>query len=158
MKMRMGHTLIELAAVLVLLSTLTGIVGALLRRSLVGYAQTVDRALELRLTDAWMERLRSEINEASEAQVDTEGSVLVLKVVDGETIQYGHDESGTVRQRTVNDRTLALERIHWPAPSFVKKDSDTCSIIDVDIASGLFLRARVGVSRPNAIEPMESLK
>ena len=158
MKMRMGHTLIELAAVLVLLSTLTGIVGALLRRSLVGYSQTVDRAFDLRLTDVWMERLRSEINEASEANVDADGSALALKVADRETIQYGHDESGTTRQRTVNDRKLAMERIHWPAPRFVKKDSDTCSIIDVDIAPGLSLRARVGISRPNATEPMELQK
>lgn len=158
MKIRMGHTLIELAAVLVLLSTLTGIVGALLRRSLVGYSQTVDRAFEMRLTDAWMERLRSEINEASDANIDADGSVLVLKVADRETLQYGHDESGTTRQRTVDDRTLAIERIHWPTPRFAKKDSDTCSIIDVDIAPGLSLRARAGISRPNASEPMESLK
>lgn len=155
MKMRMGHTLIEMAAVLILLSTLTGIVGALLRRSLVGYSQTVDRSFEMRLTDVWMERLRAEINEASNANVDADGSVLVLKVSDRETIQYGHDESGTTRQRTVDDRTLAMERIHWPAPRFAKKDSDTGSIIDVDIASGLSLRARVGISRPNAAEPME---
>lgn len=158
MKMRQGHTLIELAAVLVLLSTLTGIVGALLRRSLVGYSQTVDRSFEMRLTDVWMERLRAEINEASNANVDADGSVLVLKVSDRETIQYGHDESGTTRQRTVDDRTLAMERIHWPAPRFAKKDSDTASIIDVDIASGLSLRARVGISRPNAAEPMELQK
>ena len=158
MKMRMGHTLIELAAVLVLLSTLTGIVGALLRRSLVGYSQTVDRAFDLRLTDVWTERLRAEINEASEANVDADGSVLVLKVADRETIQYGQDESGTTRQRTVNDRKMAMERIHWPAPRFAKKDSDTCSMIDVDIAPGLSLRARVGISRPNATEPMELQK
>jgi hypothetical protein len=158
MKMRMGHTLIEMAAVLVLLSTLTGIVGALLRRSVVGYSQTVDGAFEMRLTDVWMERLRLEINEASEVNVDADGSVLALKVADRETIQYGHDESGTTRQRTVNDRTLAMERIQWTAPRFVKKDSDTCSIIDVDVAQGLSLRARVGISRPNATEPMELQK
>ena len=158
MKMRMGHTLIEMAAVLVLLSTLTGIVGALLRRSLVGYSQTVDRAFEMRLTDVWMERLRSEINEAGEANVDADGSVLVLKVADRETIQYCHDEIGTNRQRTVNDRTLAMERIHWPAPRFAKKETNKCSMIDVDIAPGMSLRARVGVSRPNAPEPMELQK
>jgi len=153
MKKRIGHTIIEMAAVLVLLSTLTGIVGALLRRSLVGYSQAVDRAFDVRATDFWMERLRSEINEASEATVDADGSSLVLRVADRETMHYGHDERGTTRQRIVNDRTLPLERIHWPPPRFEKKHSDTCSMIDVIIASNMSVRARVGVSRPNATVP-----
>ena len=160
MKKRLGHTLIEMAAVLVLLSTLSGIVGALLRRSLVGYSQAVDRAFDVRATDFWLERMRNEINEASEATVDADGTSLVLKVANHETIHYGRDESGTTRQRTVNDRTLALERIHWPTTRFEKRNSDACPMIDVVIAPDMSMRARLGVSRPNAtgqIGSMESI-
>ena len=82
-----GYTLIEMIAVLILVSTLIPIIGSLLRRSLSAYSQTLDRAFQVQARDRWAERLRREIHQAVDANISDDQLSLTLTMSSQESIQ-----------------------------------------------------------------------
>lgn len=151
-----GYTLIEMVAVLILISTLIPIVGSLLRRSLTAYSQTLDRAFHVQASDRWTERLRHEIHQASNAIISDDQLSLTLKMSSQESILYFQNGTATARQRRLAERTLVIERSPWPSPlRFKKTDSPVCPLIEVAVGPGVDIQARVGIEIDASVDKME---
>ena len=110
---RSGYTLVEMLAVLMLVSSLITMVGVLLRRSLVGYSQTIDRAFQIQATDRWTERLRNEVHHARDAVVSDDHLSLTLRIDKLESINYTYDGNAIIRQRIVDGRLNSVEQSPW---------------------------------------------
>ncbi len=148
-----GYTLIEMVAVLILVSALIPIIGSLLRRSLTAYSQTIDRAFQVQACDRWTERLRQDIHQAVDAIISDDQLSLILKMSAQENVRYYQDGASTARQRHIGDRALAIERAPWPAPlRFKKTDSTVCPLIDVEIETGVDIQARLGIEIDASVE------
>ena len=151
-----GYTLIEMVAVLILISTLIPIVGSLLRRSLTAYSQTLDRAFQVQASDRWTERLRHEIHQANNAIISDDQLSLTLRMSDQESILYFQNGTATARQRRIAERTLVTERSPWPSPLRYKKtDSPVCPLIEVAGGPGVDIQARVGIDIDASVDKME---
>ena len=148
-----GYTLIEMVAVLILITALIPIIGSLLRRSLSAYSQTIDRAFQVQACDRWTERLRQDIHQAVDANISDDQLSLTLKMSAQETVLYFQAGAATARQRHIGDRPLAIERSPWPAPlRFKKTESPVCPLIDVAIESGVDIQARLGIEIDASVE------
>jgi len=151
-----GYTLIEMVAVLILVSALIPIIGSLLRRSLSAYSQTLDRAFQVQACDRWTERLRQDIHQAVVANISEDQLSMTLTMSAQENVRYFQDGAATARQRHVEGRALAIERSPWPAPlRFKKTESPVCSLIDVAIESGVDIQARLGIEIDAPVEEVE---
>lgn len=141
-----GYTLLEMIGVLILISALIPIIGSLLRRSLSAYSQTIDRAFQVQACDRWTERLRQDIHQAVDANISDDQLSMTLKLSTRENVRYYRDGTATARQRQVEDRALAIERSPWSSElRFKKTDSSVCSLIEVAIAPGVDIQARLGI-------------
>ena len=150
-----GYTLVEMLAVLALLSCILSIVGALLRRSLESYSQTMQRVTQLQTNDRWMARLRTEIHQSTEANISEDQESLNLILSSNESIRYFRDASSTMRQRTVAGRGLATEPYPSKTPlQFRRKEAATAPLIEVEADDGFKIRARIGVE-PERLEVSE---
>lgn len=151
-----GYTLIEMVAVLILISALVPIVGSLLRRSLFAYSQTLDRAFHVQASDRWTERLRHEIHQASNTIISDDQLSLTLKMSAQESILYFQNGTATARQRRLAERTLVIERSPWPSPlRFKKTDSPVCPLIEVAVEPGVDIQARLGIEIDASADEME---
>ncbi len=141
-----GYTLVEMVAVLMLVLPLISLVGILLRRSVVQYSNTIDRAFEMRAVEQWTERIRGEIHEANDAIVSNDGSSLTLTFSNQENTRYFQDGLRTVRQRSLDGRLLAIERSPWSsALHFMKTESSMTHMIVVETVNGPNIRVRLGI-------------
>ena len=151
-----GYTLIEMIAVLILVSALIPIIGSLLRRSLSAYSQTIDRAFQVQASDRWTERLRQDIHQAVDANISEDQLSMTLKMSAQENVRYYQDGAATARQRHAGGRALAIERSPWPAPlRFKKTESPVCPFIDVAIEPGVDIQARLGIEIDVSVEEVE---
>ncbi len=151
-----GYTLIEMVAVLIVISAIVPIVGSLLRRSLTAYSQTLDRAFQVQASDRWTERLRHEIHQASHTIISDDQQSLTLKMSAQESILYFQDGITTARQRRLAERTLVIERSPWPSPlRFKQLDSPVCPLIEVSVEPGIVIHARLGIENDASVEEME---
>ena len=151
-----GYTLIEMIAVLILVSALIPIIGSLLRRSLSAYSQTIDRAFQVQASDRWTERLRQDIHQAVVANISEDQLSMTLKMSAQENVRYYQDGAATARQRHIGDRALAIERSPWPSPlRFKKTDSPVCPLIEVAIEPGVEIQARMGIEIDTSAEGIE---
>ena len=151
-----GYTLIEMVAVLILVSALIPIIGSLLRRSLSAYSQTIDRAFQVQASDRWTERLRQDIHQAVVANISEDQLSMTLKMSAQENVRYYQDGAATARQRHVGGRALAIERSPWIEPlRFKKTESPVCSLIEVAIEPGVDIQARLGIEIDASLEEVE---
>ncbi len=151
-----GYTLIEMIAVLILVSALIPIVGSLLRRSLSAYSQTLDRAFQVQASDRWTERLRHEIHQATNAIISDDQLSLTLRMSAQESILYFQNGTATARQRRIAERILVLERSPWPAPlRFKQLDSPVCPLIEVSVEPSIVIQARMGIEIDASVEKLE---
>ncbi len=151
-----GYTLIEMIAVLILISALIPIVGSLLRRSLFAYSQTLDRAFQVQASDRWTERLRHEIHQATNAIISDDQLSLTLRMSAQESIKYFQNGTATARQRRIAERSFVIERSPWPAPlRFGKTESSLCPLIVVAIEPGVDIQARMGIEIDASVETLE---
>ena len=148
-KRRDGYTLIEMLAVLMLVSTLITMVGVLLRRSLVGYSQTIDRAFQIQASERWTERIRNEIHQAEDAVVSDDHLSITLRISETESTMYTNDGDATIRQRIANGRVQSVELSPWRSSlrfaKFDRAESFSCAMIEVTLAPGLCIQARLGI-------------
>ncbi len=147
-----GYTLIEMAAVLVMVLPIITLVSAMLRQSLLQYARTIDQTFEIHAVNQWTQRIREEIHEANEAVVSEDGSSLTLLSTGQESTRYFRQGSKTFRQPSIDGRLLAVEQSPWSFPlHFEQKQSSSLTMIEIDTGSERKILCRLR-SHPIATE------
>jgi hypothetical protein len=106
---RSGFTLAEMVGVLMLMTTIIGMVATLTGRALTKYAHTMDRAMAIRMDSYWMERFRRDVHLATDSTIDPSGQSLVLISNPNESIEYTSTDTQLIRRRTIYGRMLSEE-------------------------------------------------
>jgi type II secretory pathway pseudopilin PulG len=153
---KLGHTLIEMVAVLILMSGLITIVSTLMRRSVDGYSRTMDRVFAEQASQRWTERLRNEIHQAAKADVSQDQESLTLKFANQESIHYVKSGSTTARYRTLGERRLPLEKSAWATlAKFRISKAENGNVITASLVPGFQIQARLGVDQAVASHGVE---
>ena len=145
---RKGLSLVEMVAAMILVSALSSMLVVLTRRAVQSYSHTIDRLFTEQASQRWMEQLRIDIHQSREATLGENGTSLLLKLSDQESIEYAKATDRTIRLRTIDGRILSTERSPWPNAFFSRVEMPNGVLIDAKVAAESKVSARLGVEQP----------
>ena len=150
---RNGFTLAEMVGVLILTTTIIGMVATLTGKALSKYTHTIDRAMAVRMDSYWMERFRSDVHFATDSTIDPTGQSLQLAGEQNETIEYYSTDTQLIRRRSLGGQIRSEETLRTPLRfRFQRKPMANCDLMiasseSSDPIDSCEIHARLGCQR-----------